>query len=76
MRTLKSTLPGLTLLFLAACGQAPDTAAPAGTTAAAPPVPASTFAQVTEDRLRNADADPGQWMSASRAWNDAPFSFM
>src|SRR5690606_2714802 len=34
----------------------------------------SDFAQVTEQRLRAADAEPGQWMSRGRDYNEQHYS--
>jgi quinohemoprotein ethanol dehydrogenase len=66
------------VLLLAACGQpmeAPSAADPVAAPAPAPAVQASSsFAQVNEARLRNADAEPGQWMSHGRNYDEQHYT--
>jgi quinohemoprotein ethanol dehydrogenase len=74
---------GLGLLLLGACSQSDD-AATAGSTAAAANPPAAvssaasasaaTHAAVDFQRLVNADAEPGQWLSTGRSYDEQHYS--
>lgn len=66
-------------MALAACGQSPDSptisAAPTMTSApAAADQIVTGFARVNAERLRAADAEPGQWMSRGRDYNEQHYS--
>jgi PQQ-dependent dehydrogenase (methanol/ethanol family) len=69
-------------LALVGCGQSSDTPTPntsAAATTTPTPAPASaeastSFAQVTDKRLRAADAEPGQWMSHGRNYDEQHYS--
>lgn len=66
-------------LVLAGCGQSSDTSSPETSSAVTTPAPveqqaATGFAQVNQERLVAADAEPGQWMSRGRDYNEQHYS--
>ncbi len=80
MNTARITALGLTLLLLACsdattdtAGSAEQTMQPAATTAQ-PEAPASGAGRVDSQRLLNADAEPGQWMSTGRTYDEQHYS--
>ena len=67
-----AVVPGVLLLALSGCGQSDSPAATETVAETAPP--ASGFAAVNEQRLVNADAEPGQWMSTGRTYGEQHYS--
>jgi quinohemoprotein ethanol dehydrogenase len=64
----------LAIAVLTACGGNEQAAAPADTAATETAAPAVPPANVNSDRLRNAEAEPGQWMSHGRTYSEQRFS--
>jgi quinohemoprotein ethanol dehydrogenase len=75
---LLTTASALALALLAGCQpaeqEAPGAAAPVASTAAETPTPAVAAANVTDARLRNAAAEPGQWMMVGGTYEETHYS--
>src|SRR5690606_12566817 len=74
MLSRRSSAFAVMVLALSACSQ--DSAPPPAATSTATPATAAPTraANVTAERLANADAEPGQWLSHGRTWSEQRFS--